>query len=1435
MKRKLLLTGFSLFVLGCALFLNSSRIQAQQDDTADFQSFKNDLMFVLGKTQSALLFTPFGSNSTFTKHKVTFTQAKELCVAAAEQAKDGSKCGNLGINFGTVYSLADRSQAENLGMNYTLEIADGGKINDVIKTIGNHPGTAIVRIGVADTSIGFQKWNANPGDIAGDYINYLSGIGNGTTKKFYAIAGPNEPDIENWFAPECGRAPGEPSDESDKFFTCIGEPLAKYMNAVCAAKSSGRIPGNIMLLSPAFNLTSYTFSGIFNSMKNNGANFSCLDAFAGNLYPAGQSMEAYWNDQERKFGSFDNFQNIYGKPLIITETGPMRQYLDNVGEFFITPLEGITPHKSVSLIRNDLVKQGYEAYCAMPERAISPAISGQISEFFGEEDFKMSPVFMMDMASAQYPIFRDDDRKEKLKADFEEYWSYQEDSGSDYSHSELGSAPIESLLSEEQRCVQGVKNLLAQEYMCNTLADSSTCALFAETVPSTSQTVKTLLDWYKTEPEAINSSAKDAPKNVCKNLSDERSSGNPDEKKLKRLESLSQVPLSVQKGYRLAFLLVRITNLKERNALFSFFAHESPPRDEVITIAFKIPDVITNKPQDLPGLAKKTSKAYPSFSDGAMLTRDSLQTAKQQEARINEETNRRIQLETKFQEVDDQSVLGEQNAIYCLDGPEGGAGSEACKDNLVKALTDMVNAQVRLTPDHMVCPGDDEIDDAYTILDPTSLGKISPTPIFGDELGSDLLKNLFTTIGITGLDTASRTFNSDFLVNAGNKENPGPGSVKVNMYLVYPVGYELNSIQEILTNSFLTGDQIATLEADKNLNERFEVQGGASSLTDNSHETKFKAFYPSWCDETNMLKCFRTTLEYSGKPIQIIGARLGYYMRAIQRTLAKEKSNVQEYLASCETVEEFLLDRCAGVGQKEPQSSITYCGMKELAITNSSTSQFTVCRTNAPAANCEPIAPGSDSYFLDRSSSHSLQIATRILDGATLITTGSVVTMSPGQDQNTETSSSRCGVSPENLGTGTQIWYLPPDVPESEIRNENTWIEKGSKFTPITGTKEWTNVVISLQVKPGYYMLPSETFGCLSRGASWAGKDGQESQERFILGSSVIPVGIGSKGRESYCAKATYNSNMPGGPGGDFYKTESYGCSINKPGFNLKLNNSCGGLNSSFENISFWRDLLSPDDENGSNKVPGLAMYEKMFGRKFVIPGGDGSCDSLFPNTIREVPCDQVDNNDVGTVANFGKEINFDIEYWSGSTINFKLPPQEVWSAINAASAKHFCDPYLVLAVANSESPTYSNTSESSAGALGVFQFIPGFTPEGKRRSWETWKVGNAASASCVNQHQPPTFTGKTDELSFSSPTDIPSAADSACRLILWTGAQRHLDDKQAFINAFSIQGENAQNQIWNNHTPQAEYVWRLWNKLLSETGKTAIPQPADYPPNCGQ
>ena len=96
-------------------------------------------------------------------------------------------------------------------------------------------------------------------------------------------------------------------------YTCMGKPIADYMNAVIAAKNAGRIPSNIHLLSPAFNMTSYTFTGIVQGMKDAGADFDGVEGIAGNVYNvSGQTISHYMETVKAQFP---------GKRFYITETG----------------------------------------------------------------------------------------------------------------------------------------------------------------------------------------------------------------------------------------------------------------------------------------------------------------------------------------------------------------------------------------------------------------------------------------------------------------------------------------------------------------------------------------------------------------------------------------------------------------------------------------------------------------------------------------------------------------------------------------------------------------------------------------------------------------------------------------------------------------------------------------------------------------------------------------------------------------------------------------------------------------------------------------------------------------------------------------------------------------------------------------------------------
>jgi len=1394
--------------------------------TSDFDAFKADLQFVLGKTKAALLFDPFGTNPDphFKKHYLHDTQVLDLCGGVQ------GKCGNLGVNFATTFGHGTYEKTDSFGMQWTLEIAEKNNPGAVLAAINAHNSTTIVRIGIADSGLGFDKWNANPNRIAGDYIDFLQTLSRGAAgKEFYAIAGPNEPDIENWFAPECGRYS---SGAGNIYFDCIGPALAQYMNAVCAAK-----PSNVRLLSPAFNLTSPSFDGIYKGMQKAGANFDCIDAFAGNLYPAGQSMQQYWKDQ-----NLDRFS----KPLIITETEPWNPLADpgssvaapnlayNPSIFHLSPFAGLYPdpgRRDYAQIQADLVEQGYQAYCAFPEQqivgSVGPAdIVKMFLSFGGDEELNLNPILTLDYSLARTPLFRDSERKYQIKSDLEEYWSYQEPTSTTYSEAELSSAPIESLLSESQRCAEGAKNLWAQDDMCTKLINPDACALYKFLIPNTSHTVKSLLAEYR--------SAGGQEKNmtaICKEL--EQSS---DAAKKQVFTDLTQVPLTTESGYRLAFLVLSLKELKpEPNKLFSFFAHGTLPRDEVLVVAFKIPDVITNKPS-VNAFSGSNSKAYPFFADGAMLARDSLLTVNQQALAADRKTELKSTLANTVTAVMGQ---GPSNPIYCLDGqPPNGTGSIACNDQLVKALTDIVNAQDQIDGKQLNCAGPEDIDQSFSIDEPAAAQQQNPRAIFPETFGSELVTQLFLQLASTSTDKVARELISKFIINKISTRDGTflSDSTSLKAYLVYPVGYELAEVENVLINSFLTDKQIETINQDPNLNKRFELFGGTTKLTKNTES--FTIFDPGKCVRTKGKDCWSAivaTIDLPKLPqIQFLGAKLGYYLRAIQRALAKEASSVQTYLAACKTTEEFLLDRCAGLQQKEPQKSLSYCGAKELTLTNTTTTSFRICRTGVPPENCEPIDQGSEAYFLDQSSDYTLELVTRILDGGTLITTGSIVTMNPGQYQTENGAMPRCGVGPYDITAG-QIWYLPPDVPIEEVIKPEAWDKRGSKLVPATGTKDWTNVIASFRVKPGYYFVPSYTFGCLSRGAVWTDKNGNTSIDPFSQGSAaIIPVGVGMNGRKSYCAKATFNSNMPGGPDGadHVFVTDSYGCSVAGKGYDIMLNSSCGGLNGA-GNLELWSELFKPDDESGTNKLPGLALYEQIFGRKFELPylGKDEamSCDNLFPNTIREVGCDEVSNSDVGSISKFGKDIKFDIQYWNNSTVTFTPPSQTIWDSIQAASQRYGCDPLLALAVAHSESSVYNNTTESSAGARGVWQFTPG--------AWGIWTTPYNTGASACANHEPTSFTPEYMSglgVDFSSPTNIPAAADAACRLVLWTGAQKYPDNQNAFASAFAVRGENSYGQIWNAHTPQAKYVWSLWKKLRDEMGQPAKTPPANYPdPAC--
>ena len=153
----------------------------------------------------------------------------------------------------------------------------------------------------------------------------------------------------------------------------------------------------------------------------------------------------------------------------------------------------------------------------------------------------------------------------------------------------------------------------------------------------------------------------------------------------------------------------------------------------------------------------------------------------------------------------------------------------------------------------------------------------------------------------------------------------------------------------------------------------------------------------------------------------------------------------------------------------------------------------------------------------------------------------------------------------------------------------------------------------------------------------------------------------------------------------------------------------------------------------------------------------------------------------------------FDIQYWNGRMVSFYVTP-DVWEAATQTE----CDPWLIVAVAFSESTGYFNGC-NSIGACGVWQFMP--------TTWlDLWpSVGTP------------------------SPLDKPSAANAACRYMNSNGMAKSINvSKEAFIKDFAFQPP-----VWNAYSPQAEFVYRLVMEIRAHGGETFVARPsADTDPS---
>ncbi|MBU0650053.1 hypothetical protein KKG63_02535 [Patescibacteria group bacterium] len=141
---------------------------------------------------SANLFNVFNNNEMFSHHALSDDEIHKVC---------GGNCGNIGVNFAGGFNSSSYIRAANLNLGYMVGIVSG--MGDVGAVVGaaNAGFIPIVRIGSGDcTSSGAGEF-----EDAAKYATFIKAVASAVGgKTVYFIVGPNEPDVEQWWAGNYG-------------------------------------------------------------------------------------------------------------------------------------------------------------------------------------------------------------------------------------------------------------------------------------------------------------------------------------------------------------------------------------------------------------------------------------------------------------------------------------------------------------------------------------------------------------------------------------------------------------------------------------------------------------------------------------------------------------------------------------------------------------------------------------------------------------------------------------------------------------------------------------------------------------------------------------------------------------------------------------------------------------------------------------------------------------------------------------------------------------------------------------------------------------------------------------------------------------------------------------------------------------------------------
>jgi hypothetical protein len=596
--------------------------------------------------------------------------------------------------------------------------------------------------------------------------------------------------------------------------------------------------------------------------------------------------------------------------------------------FYLSPIKNViqssSTQRTVANLRKELALQGYQAYCASEDVPIDPEYNTEekIARYFLEENYDGPRVLQVDAVEelnttySQYPIWRDVSDKQYLMASLEEYFGFRDVYVANPSMAVLTSSPINSLLSEPQMCVQGWLNIVAQKNACDRLREPGECELLTRPIPGTDYTVQTLAEALEAfEPAYYDGLDLEG----CKRLLSNR------EENKDLLEGLVNTPTYFDRSYRYGFIVAVIHTKPPGDnfdQIFNFFTQSSitnQPRDEVLVVAFKLPDIGTNK-----GGGDDTGSTF--WSDPLDLTRKLL--FRDDQNKTHENFDRDLIRREILDNAIANEIQTENSKIYCV---EGELATVSCRNAMTKAIVDIINGTSE------ECG---EFEPVQIIRD--MAGMDNPAEEYGkfftNENGGQVMINLFladlthpllnpnpgnTNPMIARTEVPAEKLKSIFTLTPENWAKR-TGGTTVDFYVVYPMGFELDKVEEAIKGAFFSKKQLAYLEGQNTIEnfEMTELRIGLGASTDGfEYEDKIKTRNGE-CGTTQEIDpdtglptgriinnpCIEqvsVTVKQGDEQIGILGAELGFWMRKVQMQLNSKVGEAWAYLIHAPLLKNF--------------------------------------------------------------------------------------------------------------------------------------------------------------------------------------------------------------------------------------------------------------------------------------------------------------------------------------------------------------------------------------------------------------------------------------------------------------------------------------------------------------------------------------------------